>query len=64
VVGGTIIARFSQFIPFANITILALRFNGSTGLARVKVNEDPEPAALADMCRMDGTCIVEHYDPL
>lgn len=54
----------SQLIPFANLTILALRFNGNTGLARVKVNEDPEPAALADMCRMDGTCIVEHYDPV
>lgn len=57
-----IVARLSQIIPFANITILASSFNNNTGLAHLKVNEDPEPAALADIYRMEGTCIVEHWD--
>ena len=57
-----IVARLSQIIPFANFTILAKSFNNNTGLAHLKLNEDPEPAALADIYRMDGTCIVEHWD--
>ncbi|KAJ5368396.1 uncharacterized protein N7496_008156 [Penicillium cataractarum] len=57
-----IVARLSQIIPFANLTLLLSNFNNNTGLAYVKVNEDPEPAALADIYRMDGTCIVEHWD--
>ena len=57
-----IVARLSQIIPFASLTILSSSFNNNTGLAHLKVNEDPEPAALADIYRMDGTCIVEHWD--
>jgi predicted SnoaL-like aldol condensation-catalyzing enzyme len=57
-----IVARLSQIIPFANLTILASNFNNNIGLAHVKVDEDPEPAALADIYRMEGTCIVEHWD--
>jgi predicted SnoaL-like aldol condensation-catalyzing enzyme len=57
-----IVARLSQIIPFADFTILASNFNNNIGLAHLKVNEDPEPAALADIYRMEGTCIVEHWD--
>lgn len=57
-----IVARLSQIIPFANLTILSSNFNNNIGLAHVKVTEDPEPAALADIYRMEGTCIVEHWD--
>lgn len=57
-----IVARLSRIIPFANFTILSSSFNNNTGLAHMKVDADPEPAALADIYRMDGTCIVEHWD--
>jgi predicted SnoaL-like aldol condensation-catalyzing enzyme len=56
------IARLSQIIPFANFTILRSSFGKNTGLIHLKVDEDPEPVALADIYRMDGTCIVEHWD--
>ncbi len=57
-----IIARLSQIIPFAEVTILRSSFGNNTGLIHLKVDEDPEPVSLADIYRMDGTCIVEHWD--
>lgn len=57
-----IIARLSQIIPFATITILFSSFGDNIGLLYLKVAENPEPIALADIYRMDGTCIVEHWD--
>lgn len=57
-----IVARLSQIIPFADAAILHSSFDNNTGLIHLKVNEDPEPVALADIYRMDGTCIVEHWD--
>lgn len=57
-----IVGRLSQIIPYANFTILASSFNNNTGLAHLRLNQDPQPAALADIYRMDGTCIVEHWD--
>jgi predicted SnoaL-like aldol condensation-catalyzing enzyme len=56
------IARLSQIIPFADFTILRSSFGNNTGLIHLKVDEDPEPVSLADIYRMDGTCIVEHWD--
>lgn len=57
-----IVARLSQIIPFASVTILRSNFGNNTGLIHLKVDENPEPLALADIYRMDGTCIVEHWD--
>lgn len=57
-----IIARLSQIIRFADFTILRSSFDNNTGLIHLKVDEDPEPVSLADIYRMDGTCIVEHWD--
>ncbi|KAJ6023586.1 hypothetical protein N7460_013981 [Penicillium canescens] len=57
-----IIARLSQIIPFADFTILRSSFGNNTGLIHLKFEEDPEPVSLADIYRMDGTCIVEHWD--
>jgi predicted SnoaL-like aldol condensation-catalyzing enzyme len=57
-----IVARLSQIIPLANLTILVSSFNNKIGLAYIRVDEDPQPAALADIYRMEGTCIVEHWD--
>ena len=36
--------------------------DNNIGLIHVRVNEEPEPIALADIYRMNGTCIVEHWD--
>lgn len=57
-----IIARLSQIIPSAKLTILSSSFGNNMGLIHLKVAEHPEPLALADIYRMDGTCIVEHWD--
>lgn len=57
-----IIARLSKIIPYAKLTILRRNFDNNIGLAFMKVDGNPEPIALADIYRMDGTCIVEHWD--
>jgi predicted SnoaL-like aldol condensation-catalyzing enzyme len=57
-----IVARLNQIIPYVTSTILFSSFGDDTGLVYLKVEDDPEPIALADMYRMDGTCIVEHWD--
>ncbi|QKX59646.1 uncharacterized protein TRUGW13939_06783 [Talaromyces rugulosus] len=57
-------AKLSNIIPSANFTVLRSNFNNDIGVIHVMVKEDPEPAALADIYRMDGTCIVEHWDVL
>ncbi len=55
-------AKLSGIIPFANFEVLRQNFDSNIGLIHVRVNEDPEPIALADIYRMNGTCIVEHWD--
>jgi predicted SnoaL-like aldol condensation-catalyzing enzyme len=57
-----IVARLSQIIPYANFTILRSSFDNDTGLIHLRFEQNPEPVALADIYRMDGTCIVEHWD--
>ncbi|KAJ5702279.1 hypothetical protein N7488_009827 [Penicillium malachiteum] len=57
-----IVARLSQILAFANFSVLASSFSNSIGLAHLRLNQDPEPAALADIYRMEGSCIVEHWD--
>lgn len=55
-------AKLDAIIPYASFEVLRQSFDNNIGLAHVRVNEDPEPIALADIYRMDGTCIVEHWD--
>ncbi|KAI4135224.1 MAG: hypothetical protein LQ347_000863 [Umbilicaria vellea] len=55
-------AKLAAIIPYASFEVLRQSFDNNIGLAHVRVNEDPEPIALADIYRMDGTCIVEHWD--
>lgn len=57
-------AKLSNIIPYANFTVLRSNFNNDIGVIHLRVEETPEPAALADIYRMDGTCIVEHWDVL
>jgi len=56
-------AKLSNIIPYVPSTVLRMSFDNQIGLAHVRVNEvNQEPIALADIYRMDGTCIVEHWD--
>ena len=53
----------SKIIPFASASVLRTSFDNNLGLAHVRINvSGGEPIALADIYRMDGTCIVEHWD--
>lgn len=56
-------AKLANIIPYVPSTVLRMSFDNNVGLAHVRVNEaNEEPIALADIYRMDGTCIVEHWD--
>lgn len=50
-------------IPYVPSTVLRQSFDNNIGFAHVRVDEPgEEPIALADIYRMEGTCIVEHWD--
>ncbi|MCJ1418198.1 hypothetical protein MMC32_004544 [Xylographa parallela] len=55
-------AKLSAIIPYASFEVLRHSFDADIGFIHVRVNEPPEPIALADIYRMNGTCIVEHWD--
>jgi len=56
-------AKLANIIPFVPSTVLRMSFDNNIGLAHVRVDQANEaPIALADIYRMDGTCIVEHWD--
>ena len=56
-------AKLVNIIPYVPSTVLRVSFSNNVGLAHVRVDEaNKEPIALADIYRMDGTCIVEHWD--
>ncbi|MCJ1275329.1 hypothetical protein MMC21_003131 [Puttea exsequens] len=56
-------AKLVNIIPYVPSTVLRTSFDNNIGLAHVRVDEaNEEPIALADIYRMDGTCIVEHWD--
>ena len=55
--------KLVNIIPYVPSTVLRMSFDNNIGLAHVRVDEaNEEPIALADIYRMDGTCIVEHWD--
>lgn len=55
--------KLSQIIPFVPSIVLRHSFDNSIGFIHVRVNElGVEPIALADIYRMEGTCLVEHWD--
>lgn len=50
-------------IPFVPSIVLRHSFDNNIGFIHVRVNEaGEEPIALADIYRMEGTCLVEHWD--
>ena len=54
---------FLTVIPYVPSVVLRHSFDNNIGFIHVRVNEaDEEPIALADIYRMDGTCLVEHWD--
>ncbi len=56
-------AKLSNIIPFVPSTVLRHSFANNVGLIHVRVDEEGHrPIALADIYRMNGTCIVEHWD--
>ena len=55
-------AKLAAIIPFASFTVLRQNFDNNIGFLHARIEEEPEPIALADIYRMDGTCIVEHWD--
>lgn len=56
-------AKLSNIIPFVPSTVLRSAFSDNVGLIHVRVDEEGHrPIALADIYRMNGTCIVEHWD--
>ena len=56
-------AKLSNIIPFVPSTVLRHSFDNNVGLIHVRVDEEGHlPIALADIYRMNGTCIVEHWD--
>ena len=56
-------AKLSNIIPYVPSTVLRHAFENNTGLIHVRVDEEGHrPIALADIYRMNGTCIVEHWD--
>lgn len=57
-------AKLSHIIPYVPSTVLRHSFDNDIGFIHVRVDEvgAAEPIALADIYRMDGTCIVEHWD--
>jgi len=55
-------AKLNGILPYASFDVLRYNLDNNLGLIHVRVNEVPEPIALADIYRMDGTCIVEHWD--
>ena len=53
----------TSVIPYVPSTVLRQSFDNNIGFAHVRVDEPgEEPIALADIYRMEGTCIVEHWD--
>ncbi|GIJ99557.1 hypothetical protein Aspvir_001691 [Aspergillus viridinutans] len=60
-----VVARLSQFISVSTFTVVHSTFDGDIGFVHLRLgDEDAQPVALADIYRMDGTCIVEHWDVL
>jgi len=55
------IAFLSFLIPSLNRTILHETFENNIGMVHLKVNSRPL-LALVDLFRMNGSCIVEHWD--
>ncbi|CAD6588440.1 MAG: hypothetical protein ASARMPREDX12_003330 [Alectoria sarmentosa] len=55
--------KLSHIIPFVPSIVLRHSFDNNIGFIHVRVNEaGEEPIALADIYRMEGTCLVEHWD--
>ncbi|RHZ52339.1 hypothetical protein CDV55_103100 [Aspergillus turcosus] len=58
-----VVAKLSQIIPDATFTVVHSTFESDIGFVHLRLGEDgAAPVALADIYRMDGTCIVEHWE--
>ncbi|MCJ1468036.1 hypothetical protein MMC07_006662 [Pseudocyphellaria aurata] len=55
-------AKLEGIIPFASFAVQRHTFDDNIGFIHLRVEENPGPVALADIYRLNGTCIVEHWD--
>ncbi|KAE8441026.1 hypothetical protein EG329_006090 [Mollisiaceae sp. DMI_Dod_QoI] len=57
------ITSLSPLLPTLNFTILRTNFNNSTGWVHYRKDQTGTlPTAVVDILRMNGSCIVEHWD--
>ena len=50
-------------LPMVNLTLLHVGKDGDSGFVHYKLDRfGPEPTALVDVDRLNGSCIVEHWD--
>jgi predicted SnoaL-like aldol condensation-catalyzing enzyme len=54
----------SKFIPTLNITVAKISLSNNTGwvFAKQETAGKPGYTAVVDLFRMDGSCVVEHWD--
>lgn len=55
-------AILTQVLANANFTVLRKNFDNNLGIVHTRVEGIPQPSALVDIYRFDGSCIVEHWD--
>ncbi len=55
-------AILAQILASTSFTILRSGFDNDIGFSHVRVEGNPQPSAIADFYRFNGSCIVEHWD--
>lgn len=55
-------AFLTQVLAHANFTVLRMNFGNNLGIVHLRIEGKPQPSALVDIYRFNGSCIVEHWD--
>lgn len=55
-------AFLTPILPSANFSVLRKNFDNDLGIVHSRVEGQPQPSALVNIYRFNGTCIVEHWD--
>lgn len=55
-------AILTQILAVANFTVLRKNFGNNLGIVHTRIEGNPQPTALVDIYRFNGSCIVEHWD--
>lgn len=54
-------AKLETIIPYADFNVERWSFDNGFGVVHMRINGNPQ-TAIVDLYRMDGTCLVEHWD--